>query len=192
MYPLILASTSKYRKELLARLNLKFDCVAPGVDEEVLKDSESDIKELAKKLAYAKAEAVFKKHPESVVIGSDQIGTIGNSRLDKPGSRANAIVQLQSMQGQTHYLHTAVAILLPQKEFVFLETTSLSMRNLTRAEIERYIDIDNPIDCAGSYKIETLGISLFEKIEGKDFTAITGLPLMLLSMHLREIRYELP
>lgn len=192
MYPLILASTSKYRKELLARLNLKFDCVAPGVDEEVLKDSESDIKELAKKLAYAKAEAVFKKHPESVVIGSDQIGTIGNSRLDKPGSRANAIVQLQSMQGQTHYLHTAVAILLPQKEFVFLETTSLSMRNLTRAEIERYIDIDNPIDCAGSYKIETLGISLFEKIEGKDFTAITGLPLMLLSMHLREIGYELP
>lgn len=192
MHPLILASTSKYRKELLSRLNLKFDCVAPGVDEDVLKETETDIKELAKKLAYAKAKAVFDKHPNSVVIGSDQIGAIGNQRLDKPGSRDNAIAQLESMQGQTHYLHTAVAILLPQKEFVFLETTSLSMRSLTTAEIERYIDADNPIDCAGSYKIETLGITLFDKIDGKDFTAITGLPLMLLASYLREIGYELP
>ena len=193
MLPLILGSTSKYRRELLSRLNLPFQCHAPKVNEDQFKSLGLSGIELAKTLAKEKALAVFKNHPNSVVIGSDQVAAIGDIILDKPGSVERAIEQLMTMQGQDHHLYTAVTLMHPELgEISFCDVTTLSMRALSRAEIERYIKQDMPIDCAGSYKIETLGITLFKNIKSEDFTAITGLPLLLLSQELRKLGYELP
>lgn len=193
MIPLILASTSKYRRELLQRLNLSFDCHAPDVDESAYKNLGLSPKELASRLAYEKAMSVAKKFPDSVVIGSDQVAALDELIFDKPGSVENACAQLKEMQGKTHCLYTAVSLIVPNRDGInFIEVTKLSMRSLSQSEIERYVSADQPLDCAGSYKIETLGVSLFNSIVGDDFTAITGLPLMILAKHLRAIGYELP
>ncbi|MBH46785.1 MAG: septum formation protein Maf [Halobacteriovorax sp.] len=192
MTELILASTSRYRKELLARLELPFKCVAPGVDEQVLKEKGLAPKELASQLALLKAQAVAKKHPNAIIIGSDQVAAIDELVLDKPGDEATAFKQLSLMRGREHYLFTAVALVTPAKEIQFIDTTTLNMKNLTDEQIKRYLDRDEPFDCAGSYKIETSGISLFESVTSEDFTAITGLPLIILSKHLQNLGYDLP
>lgn len=192
MSKLILASTSKYRRELLARLNLDFECVSPGVDEEKYKADALAPLELSSKLARLKAQAVADLYPDSVVVGSDQVAALNDLILDKPGSKKNALNQLLQLSGRKHHLFTAVSIIHPDGIFDFVDTTNLYMKNLTEKQILRYLQQDEPYDCAGSYKIETLGISLFDKIETQDFTAIIGLPLLTLSKYLIKIGYELP
>tara|TARA_R110000868_G_scaffold80095_8_gene227858 strand:- start:9259 stop:9837 length:579 start_codon:yes stop_codon:yes gene_type:complete len=192
MTELILASTSKYRKELLGRLELPFRCVAPGVNEELLKQKGLKPKVLAQELALLKAQSVAKKHPNAIIIGSDQVAAIDELILDKPGDRTTAFKQLSLMQGREHFLFTAVAVITPSQEIQFIDTTTLSMKNLTDEQINRYLDRDEPFDCAGSYKIETSGISLFESVVSEDFTAITGLPLIILSKYLQKLGYDLP
>lgn len=189
---LILASTSRYRKALLERLRLPFECIAPGVDEASYRDRAADPRHLASTLARAKAEAVASSHPSSIVIGSDQVAEIDRTVLDKPGDRARAIAQLERLSGSEHKLHTAVTVLYPGGASTDVVTVRLRMRVLDSAAIERYLDADAPYDCAGSYRIEALGIALFDSIDASDFTAIEGLPLLTLASRLREAGLQLP
>lgn len=190
-FPIVLASTSKYRGALMAQLGYPFTQSAPGVNEDDYKNEGLAPKELAAKLANLKAQSVFQKHPNSCVIGSDQVCTLGNLILDKPGSAENAIMQLQKMQGKSHKLITAVSILAPTNTFHFINETILHMRELTLSEISDYVKHDSPLDCAGSYKLESLGIKLFHKIEMEDQTAIIGLPLIEVTNKLLTLGYPL-
>ena len=190
-YPLILASTSKYRGALLAQLGHQFESISPGVDEDQLKSQNFTPTQIATELAKLKALAVFKKRPEACVIGSDQVCVLNDELLSKPGSKENAILQLQKMQGIHHELITAVTILYPQGEINFHNRTLLFMRPLTLSEITRYVEEDLPLDCAGSYKLESKGIKLFEKIEMDDHTSIIGLPLIQLNNHLLKIGFPI-
>jgi septum formation protein len=190
--PIVLASSSKYRRELLQRLVPEFRWQSPDVDEDSFLFSGVVPESLAAILAGAKAEAVAKNHPDAVVIGSDQLADLNGEILGKPGSRDAAIAQLTRMSGQSHRLITAVCVIAPESRFDLLHITTLTMRRLSREEIERYVDRDQPIDCAGSYKIECLGISLFDHIETTDFTSIMGLPLIPLGKHLRSLGIQVP
>jgi septum formation protein len=190
-YPLILASTSKYRGALLSQLGLPFEAIAPGVDEDQLKYQGLSPTQLAMELGRLKAQAVFKKRPEACVIGSDQVCMLNGELLGKPGSFDQAIAQLSKMQGQHHELITAVTLMSPQGEINFHNRTLLFMRPLTIDQIKAYVAEDKPLDCAGSYKLETKGIKLFEKIEMDDHTSIIGLPLIQLNNHLLQLGYPL-
>jgi len=173
---LILASTSSYRKALLERLGITFRCVAPEVDESAHQTGKPV--EIAQRLARLKAEAVRNKFPASIVIGSDQVAAVDDEILNKPGNKERAFSQLKKLNGRSHSLFTAVTFLSPSLAFHHLDETRLQMRSLDDSALERYLDRDLPYDCAGSYKIECAGISLFRKIESEDFTAIQGLPLI--------------
>jgi septum formation protein len=190
--PLILASSSRYRQELLQRLGIKFESMSPDVDEDRFKDLILEPNALAETLAREKALAISVKHPEAVVIGSDQLVSHQGQILGKGHTAEKSVAQLLSLAGSTHELITAVCIIAHHKPFEFVNITRLTMRTLTQAEAERYVAADNPLDCAGSYKIESLGISLFQSIDTDDFTAITGLPLIQLSSHLRTLGYAIP
>jgi septum formation protein len=192
MLPLVLASTSPYRRDLLARLCVPFTCERPGVDEDLVKRQLAEPLAIVQELARQKARAVAARQPGAIVIGSDQAATIDGVVLDKPGSTANAIAQLGRLQGRAHRLLTAVAIVHPGGIAEFVDTTTLHMRTLSSAEIERYVHAERPLDCAGSYQIEKLGITLFERIDGGDQTAIIGLPLLRLSHELRALGLSLP
>ncbi|MBA2405722.1 MAG: septum formation protein Maf [Bdellovibrionales bacterium] len=190
-YPLILASTSKYRGALLAQLGWSFEAIAPGVDEDQLKTKNLSPTQLAMELARLKAQAVFAQRPDACVIGSDQVCMLNGELLGKPGTKEKAIQQLQKMQGIHHELITAVTILSPHGEVNFHNRTLLFMRPLNLEQIAKYVEEDRPLDCAGSYKLETRGIKLFEKIEMDDHTSIIGLPLIQLNNHLLQIGYPL-
>jgi len=193
MPKIILASTSKYRKALLERLGLSLDCIAPGVDEEACKAEIEDPVALAAHLARAKACAVAELWPDAVVIGADQLATIDGRILGKPGTFENAVTQLQSLSGRTHTLVTAMTVAGPGGQMQsHLDLSRLTMRPLTRPELEKYVARDNPLDCAGSYKLEEAGIALFERIETDDYTAITGLPLVALVGILRSLGVAIP
>lgn len=189
---IILASTSVYRRELLSRLLPDFRCVAPDVDEQQFHGAKMSPAEIAVRLAYEKSKAVAVRFPEAIVIGSDQLVDLGQQVLGKPGTEPSAVRQLMSLSGRSHRLLTAVCVIGPHKQVEFVNTTTLTMRSLQTREAERYVRRDQPLDCAGSYRIESLGISLFEKIETEDFTAIMGLPLMQLSLVLRDFGAEIP
>lgn len=189
---LILASTSPYRRQLLERLGVAFTAEAPDVDESAVKKELKEPAAVARKLALAKAESVAKKHKGAIVIGCDQVAILDSALLDKPGTAANAIDQLQKLQGREHFLMTAVAIVHKGGVAEFVDTANLSMRKLTKAEIERYVAADEPLDCAGSYKIESRGIALFERIEASDQSSIMGLPLLRLCEELRKLGLQLP
>lgn len=165
--------------------------MSPGVDEDQLKNKGLSPTQLAVELAKLKAEAIFKKHPTSCVIGSDQVCMLQGEILSKSGSIEKAIEQLLKMQGQHHELITAVSILSPAGEMSFHNRTLLHMRKLTLEEIKKYVQEDMPLDCAGSYKLETKGIKLFEKIEMDDHTSIIGLPLIQLNNNLLQLGYPL-
>jgi septum formation protein len=188
----LLASTSPYRRDLLRRLLPDFECVAPGVDESALRQAGDVPAELAARLASAKAAAVAALRPDAIVIGSDQVATVDGNVLGKPGSTTRAIEQLQSLSGRVHQLHTAVSVQVRGTRRDFLNTTDLQMRSLTSDEIHRYVARDQPLDCAGSYRIESLGIALFDAIRTDDFTAIIGLPLRALAAVLRELGVAVP
>ena len=189
-YPLILASTSKYRSQLLAQLGWPFENVAPGVDEEKVKERMLEAFELAYTLGLMKAQAVFIRYPDACVIGSDQVCTLEGKIFGKPGSFQKACEQLAFMQGKTHELLTSVTVMNAQVTQSFTNITRLSMRSLNHTEIESYVMADKPLDCAGSYMLEGRGIKLFEKIEMNDHTAIIGLPLVELTTTLLKLGYS--
>lgn len=192
MPELILASTSPYRRKLIRRLAVPFRDIPPAVDETTWKEAIAAPDELAVALAQAKARCVAQQEPEAVVIGSDQVAALGSELLNKPGSREDNIRQLERLSGKTHDLITAVCVLHGAEERILLDRTSLSMRRLSREEIEVYVDLDRAFDCAGGYKFEEHGISLFEEVRCTDATAIEGLPLMSLARTLREFGVRFP
>ncbi len=192
MPTLILASTSPYRRRLLERLGVAFLVLAPDCDEATYQGQGLNPLALARVLAAAKAASVSTSHAEAIVIGSDQVCALGHEVLGKPGDRQGAIGQLQRLRGRTHQISTAVCVRRGTQAIEFADTSDLAMRALTDAEIERYVDADQPFDCAGSYKIEGKGIALFDRVTSADHTAITGLPLLQLCAALRDLGVELP
>ncbi len=176
--PLILGSTSPYRRELMQRLRIPFDVVAPEVDESPLaKESPRD---LACRLALAKARAVARLHPRAVVIGSDQVADLDGEPLGKPGTHVRAMEQLRRMSAKTVIFQTAVAVVCLEAGFSQedLAPVRVKFRELNEAEIQAYLLAERPYDCAGSAKSEGLGIALLESIDSDDPTALVGLPLI--------------
>lgn len=173
---LILASTSPYRRDLLARLGLDFEVQAPEVDESALPGETPAA--LAERLAMAKARAVARQAPDAVVIGSDQVADLAGVALGKPGHHPAAVAQLRAMQGRELCFHTAVAVVTTAFAAVECAVIRVRMRPLDDAEIERYLRREQPYDCAGSAKVEGLGIALLASVESDDPTALIGLPLI--------------
>lgn len=182
---LVLASTSPYRRALLARLRLPFEVESPGVDETAL--SGETARDTALRLAQAKARAVAPKFPRALVIGSDQVATLDGERLSKPGGHERAVAQLKAMRGRTVVFHTALALLNSTSGAMQAAEvpTQVRFRNYSDTEIERYLEIERPYDCSGSAKIEGLGVVLVERVSGDDPTALIGLPLVQLCAMLR-------
>ena len=175
---LILGSTSRYRRELLERLRIPFQVAAPDVDETPLPQESPT--NLAERLALAKAKAVAAQFPLAVVIGSDQVADLNGLSLGKPGTHDKAIAQLCQMRGKTVIFQTAVAVVCLANGFeqLSLAAVKVKFRDLTDAEIENYLQLEKPYDCAGSAKSEGLGIALLESIDSDDPTALIGLPLI--------------
>ncbi|MGJ9417541.1 Maf-like protein [Massilia sp. CMS3.1] len=186
---LILASSSSYRRELLARLHLPFATVAPHIDETPLVGEAPE--STALRLARAKAEAIARLHPGALVIGSDQVATLDGEQIGKPGDHARALAQLQKMRGREVVFHTALCLwdgrALDPADTAQVENVQVFVRfrDLPDAELDAYLRIEQPYDCAGSAKNEGLGIALIERIDSSDPTALTGLPLIALTSMLR-------
>jgi septum formation protein len=176
--PLVLGSTSRYRRELLSRLNVPFEVAAPDVDETPLAGEAPAA--LAQRLALAKAQAVAATFPKAVVIGSDQVADLHGQPLGKPGTHERAVAQLVQMRGQTVIFQTALAVVCLESGFIQQDIAAVRVvfRDLSDAEIENYLRIEQPYDCAGSAKSEGLGIALLERIDNDDPTALIGLPLI--------------
>lgn len=193
---LILASSSRYRAELLARLRLPFDCAAPRIDESAHPGEAPDM--LAVRLAAAKVSALRARFPHACLIGSDQVATLDGQTLGKPGTRERARQQLAACSGRRVEFITAVALDPPPglhgngPALQAVVTTRVRFRPLDYAAIDRYLDAENALDCAGSFKCEGYGITLFEAIESDDPTALVGLPLIALSALLRQVGFALP
>jgi septum formation protein len=184
---LILGSTSVYRRELLSRLRLPFDVRAPDVDETPLPGEAPPA--LAQRLAYAKAEAVAAEFADDVVvIGSDQVANLNGQCLGKPGHLAGARAQLQAMRGQTLVFHTALCVMRPRTGHVATRVVDITVRvrELSDAEIDTYLALEQPFDCAGSAKVEALGISLLDAVHSDDPSALVGLPLIATHQMLRD------
>ena len=190
--PLILASTSTYRRDLLKRLGLAFEVCSPGVDETPLAGERPA--DLAMRLALAKAQAVAVQHPGAVVIGSDQVADLHGEPLGKPGNHANAVAQLRRQSGQAVVFQTAVAVVCLDRHYAktALATVQVQFRTLNEADIEAYLRAEPAYDCAGSAKSEGLGIALLERIDSDDPTSLIGLPLMRTCALLRELGIRVP
>lgn len=187
MTNIILASKSPYRKKLLSQIIDHFITVDSQLDESVLKGQINDPLVLPLLLSEKKARNVFREYPNDVIIGSDQICLLKKEILGKPKTIEKAIESLMKLQGQAHQLITSYTILFDSQCIQHTNTTTLKMRNLTEANIKKYINADMPLDCAGSYKLEQKGISLFESIATDDHTAIIGLPLIQLNTDLMNL-----
>jgi septum formation protein len=183
---LVLASTSRYRKALLERLGLPFECADPAVEERVLPREAPAA--TAQRLAEAKARAVAARFPRALIIGSDQVASCEGSVLDKPGNHANALRQLTALSGRTATFDTAVALCdaASGKMRSTVVPCRVRFRQLAAAQIEDYLQREQPYDCAGSAKAEGLGIALIERIECDDPTALVGLPLIALTSFLQQ------
>ena len=190
--PLVLGSTSRYRRELLTRLGLPFEAVAPNVDETPAPGETP--RALAERLALAKAREVAARHPDAVVIGSDQVADLHGEPLGKPGTHERAVAQLRRMRGQTVIFQTALAVVCRATGFeqADLAAVEVRFRDLNDAEIERYLRAEQPYDCAGSAKSEGLGITLLDAIVSDDPTALIGLPLIRTARLLRAAGLTLP
>jgi septum formation protein len=189
---LVLASTSPYRRALLARLGVPFRCLAPRFDESSVSISGKDPRKAAEILARGKAESVVSIEPAATIIGCDQLVSFEGLIMGKPVTMERAIEQLQALAGRTHELITALVVIQGDQSLCHIDFSRLRMRPLSRTELERYADHDRPVDCAGSYKLEERGIVLFERIETQDYTAITGLPLIALVGFLRQLGFPVP
>ena len=157
-----------------------------------MKTAGIDPRALAETLAHAKAASLAVVEPDATVIGCDQVVSFQGQAFGKPGSVAGAVEQLNTMAGQVHELITAMVVVAGDRNFSHTDVTRLRMRRLSRGAIERNVAADQPLDCAGAYKLESRGIVLFERIESADYTAVTGLPLIALVTILRELGYEVP
>ena len=187
---LILASSSVYRKELLSRLQLPFSTVSPDIDETPTTGETPE--QTALRLARQKSEAIARTHPDALIIGSDQVATLDGEQIGKPGNHENALRQLLKMRGRRVVFHTALCLLDNRATTTAplqLENiqTFVSFRHLSEAELDAYLRIEQPYDCAGSAKNEGLGIAILEKIESTDPTALTGLPMIALTAMLRRV-----
>lgn len=189
---LVLASTSRYRRELLARLGIPFDTAAPGVDESPLTGETPQL--LALRLACAKAQAVRAAFPDALILGSDQVAVVGTTLLNKPGTHARAVEQLMLMSGKLVTFYTALCLLNARTlrcQSAIVPIT-VHMREFGIDQIERYLRAEQPYDCAGSARIEGLGIALVARLEGDDPNALIGLPLIRLCDMLKNEGIELP
>jgi septum formation protein len=191
MRRIVLASTSPYRKQLLTRLNLPFDCVRPAVDEAALPDEAPEATAL--RLAEAKASDVAARCPEAIVIGADQVADLGGSALNKPGSHAAALAQLIQLQGREATFHSGLALAVGGRlaESCVVPTTA-RFRSLPAHRLDAYLRQDQPYDCAGAAKVEALGIVLLEWVRSDDPTALIGLPLIRLTAMLAHAGVQLP
>lgn len=194
-FELILASSSQTRKDLMDRLRLDYRCISPDIDESAMGELHAD--DLAKRLAFQKAGVIAEQNPNAIIIGSDQVAWREHAPYDfigKPLSVENAIQQLQANSGQTVFFSTALSVQHLQSGFetTLVEHYQVKFRQLTLVEIERYIEIDQPLHCAGSFKCESLGISLFEKMVGDDQTTLMGLPMIQLCKILRAFELKIP
>ena len=189
--PVVLGSSSRYRRELMERLRIPFSVAVPDVDE--TPHAGETPRNLALRLALAKAHAVAQLHPEAVVIGSDQVADLGGQPLGKPGEHARAVQQLRQMRGKTVIFQTALAVVCLSTGFeqVDLAEVRVVFRDLSDEEIEAYLQAEKPYDCAGSAKSEGLGIALLESIDNDDPTALVGLPLIRTSRLLRQAGIKL-
>ncbi len=189
---LILASTSRYRAQLLARLGIEFSTRSPGVDE--AERARETPRARALRLAEAKAEALAAQFPAAVVVGGDQVPAVSTTILEKPGNAANCREQLKLLSGSTAEFYTACAVRCVESGLreSHVDTTAVKLRPLSDAEIDRYIAREKPFDCAGGFKAEALGITLFERIDSEDPTAIIGLPLIWLAAALRAAGFAAP
>lgn len=192
MQSLILASSSRYRQELLARLCLPFTVVAPHVDESPLTGESAT--ETCERLALAKARKVAESHPGALIIGSDQVALREGQLVGKPGNHENAVRQLQEASGKEVVFHTALCLLDAASGRIWRDRVDVVVRYrvLDDASIERYLKADQPYDCAGSGRIETLGITLVESVKSNDPTALVGLPLIALTNMLLQAGIMLP
>jgi septum formation protein len=186
---LLLASTSPHRQALLGRLGAPFACVAPGVDEQ--EQAGETPPQRAARLARAKATAVASQQPTAIVIGSDQVASLetesGHLLLHKPGDRANCLRQLRAMSGRMARFDTALAVMRGETLIEHADITLVRFRVLSDSDIERYMDREPSFDCAGGFKCEGLGVTLFESVETRDPTALIGLPLIALCAALRQL-----
>ncbi len=191
---LILASTSAYRRALLDRLGVPYRWRAPLCDESAIQRAEAGTEPrlLAEKLALNKASSLVDEEPEAAIIGCDQLVSFQGQIFGKPGTASQAVEQLAAMAGRTHELITAIVVIRGGEGVCHTDITRLRMRRLSRDAIERYVAADQPIDCAGSYKLESRGIVLFDRIESDDQSAITGLPLIALVNILRDMGFAIP
>ena len=187
---LILASTSKYRKELLGRLGLAFETISPEVDETPLANETPEL--MAIRLAQAKALAVSLSNPSTCVIGSDQVVDLNGVAMGKPGDHKNAMAQLQKLRGQTVKFHTAVCVAHAGSAKTVNVITEVKFRQLADDVLEAYLLAETPYDCAGSAKSEGLGICLLEHVRSDDPTALIGLPLITVCSLLREAGFSIP
>lgn len=187
---LLLASTSRYRAELLQRLRVPFSSAAPGSDETARAGESGPA--LARRLAKAKAQEVARRHPGAWVLGSDQVAERDGQLLGKPGNHAHAVEQLRLASGRSLSFHTAVALVRAEICLEVQDETRVRFRQLSLEEIERYLAAEPAYDCAGSFKCEGLGITLFESIESQDPTALVGLPLIATARLLRQAGFSLP
>ncbi|QJD29761.1 Maf family protein [Methylococcus geothermalis] len=185
LQPLVLASGSSYRRELLSKLGLAFTPVSPNIDESALPGE--DPADLALRLSCQKAQALAPAYPDHLIIGSDQVAVLGERRLGKPGNHENAVAQLQQASGKIVTFLTGLCVYDARRgiSHAGLDRCRVHFRRLDRRLIERYVAIDQPYDCAGAFKSEGLGIALLERIEGDDPNALVGLPLILLTELLR-------
>ena len=191
MPPIVLASTSPYRRELLQRLRLPFSVQAPRVDEQPLPGESPRV--TARRLALAKAKAVALGQPAAIVIGSDQVADVDGEALSKPGTHDAALAQLTRMQGREVVFHTALAVIGPGgEEQVDDVPTAVRFRTLPPAQLDAYLRLEQPYDCAGAAKIESLGIALLESVRSDDPTALIGLPLIRLTSMLAVCGVRLP
>jgi septum formation protein len=192
MPQLILASTSPYRRALLERLGVPFTALPPQTPEDILPGELPPDRAL--RLAIAKAQAIASHRSDAIVIGSDQVAAVGSQILEKPGDAARCRAQLTAASGSSARFHTACAVIGTPGgiRMVHVDTTTVIFRSLTGPEIERYVEREQPFDCAGGFRAEGLGISLFESIESRDPTALIGLPLIWLACALRRAGLQLP
>ena len=192
---IILASSSQTRKDLMNRLRLDYQCISPDIDESPRGERHAD--HLAKRLAFEKAQVISQDHPNAIVIGSDQVAWREHAPQDfigKPLTVENAIQQLQLNSGKNVYFSTALSVqhLASGFEQTLVEHYHVKFRELTLEEIQRYVELDDPLYCAGSFKCESLGITLFEQMIGKDQTTLMGMPMIQLCQILRALDLKLP
>ncbi|NOJ67085.1 MULTISPECIES: Maf family protein [Acinetobacter] len=193
--PIILASSSQTRKELMDRLKLDYQCMTPDIDESPQGENHAD--DLAKRLAFEKAQSIAEQYPEAIVIGSDQVAWREGAPdifIGKPLSPEKAIRQLQANSDKIVYFSTALSVQQKSSGFeqTLVEHYKVKFRKLSLDEIERYVALEQPLHCAGSFKCESLGISLFEQMIGQDQTTLMGMPMIQLCQILRQLNLQIP